>query len=196
MSSTTAAKHSAITLFCDNGFNSSCRKYRRWTTTWVIAAAPMTTKIWIGRSVRAATRPNGIAVSTNPRTAPTRYGFIVTSPPCGEADIFVNCGGDGMLENPRQVNDGEDADPHNIEKMPEQAQPVQAGGDEWVQPAHVGLTSQEYDPEQADADVSAVGADQREEGREKTAAPRAGAGDGHAVEFRNLHGDEAESEQE
>ena len=82
------------------------------------------------------------------------------------------------------------------EEMPEQAQPVEAGGDERIQPAHRDLAGQEDDPEQADADVSAVGADQREEGGEKTAARRAGAGEGHAVEFRNLHGDEAESEQE
>ena len=60
--------------------------------------------------------------------------------------------------------------------MPEQAQPVEAGGDERIQPAHRDLAGQEDDPEQADADVSAVGADQREEGGEKTAARRAGAG--------------------
>jgi hypothetical protein len=30
---TTAAKHSAMSLFCDNGFKSRRRKYRNWTTT-------------------------------------------------------------------------------------------------------------------------------------------------------------------
>src|SRR6188472_2049203 len=112
-----------------------------------------------------------------------------------QADILDNCGGGGMLDHPGQVNDGEDADPCNIKKTPEQAQPVQAGDDEWVQPAHVGLTSQENDPEQANADVKAVAADQREEGGEKTTSPWTGAGRSHAVQFRNLHDDEAESEE-
>lgn len=60
-----------------------------------------------------------------------------------------------MLEKSRQINDGEDADPDDIQEMPKQTQPAEAGGDEWVQSAQRYLASQEDDPEHADADVNA-----------------------------------------
>ena len=60
MRSTTAAKHSAISLFCDDGFKSMCRKYLQVDDDLSDRGNADHDQICIGRSVRVATRPNGI----------------------------------------------------------------------------------------------------------------------------------------
>ena len=57
--------------------------------------------------------------------------------------MTANYGETGMLKDHRQVNEGEDADPDDIEEMPKQRKPGEAGHGERVQPAQRDLASHE-----------------------------------------------------
>jgi hypothetical protein len=85
-----------------------------------------------------------------------------------------------------QVDDGEHADPDDVERVPEQAEAEQAPqtiGRKPSVPTCAIITSSQ---QQAEASRAAVRADQREERGQERAARRAGAVGDHAGELGEL----------
>ena len=80
--------------------------------------------------------------------------------------------------------------------MPEQAQAQETGGHRYGQALDDDLARHDEDPDQAEGHVQAVGADQREKGRQESAAVRTGAGPHHAVKLADFQADESQAEQE
>jgi hypothetical protein len=80
--------------------------------------------------------------------------------------------------------------------MPEQAEPKQARGHRQAQSLQRHLPAQNQNPDQADADMGAVRADQGEEGGQEAAAVGPGAGADHAEKLADLEKDEARAQQE
>jgi len=80
--------------------------------------------------------------------------------------------------------------------VPEQAEPEQPRSHRHTKSLEEDLAAHDQDPDQADADMGAVGADQGEEGREKSAAVGAGAQRDQADELAALEEDEARAQHE
>src|SRR5580692_1932876 len=96
---------------------------------------------------------------------------------------------------PEKIDVGEDADPDDVESMPEQAETHPAPQD--VGPEALGpeLRHHGAKPEQTDRDVQAVATDQREEGGQKGATLRASAFSQHLDELVSFQKKEADAEQ-
>src|SRR6267142_3776365 len=85
-----------------------------------------------------------------------------------------------------QINHGENADPNDVERVPEQGEAEQAvlyAGDE---SHHRRLDHHHHKPDQSEGDVQPVAADKREEGGKKSAALRRRAASDHVGEFADL----------
>mmetsp|Transcript_33954 Transcript_33954/g.61689 ORF Transcript_33954/g.61689 Transcript_33954/m.61689 type:complete len:276 (+) Transcript_33954:659-1486(+) len=94
-----------------------------------------------------------------------------------------------------QVDEAEDADPDDVQEMPEHRQadqPAPVGGD---QSQAVHLQHQHHQPDDAERDVQPVRAHQREERRQEGAALRPGALLDQVDEFVEFDGQEAGAEQ-
>ncbi|KAG0759365.1 hypothetical protein G6F22_019399 [Rhizopus arrhizus] len=68
-----------------------------------------------------------------------------------------------MSEGSDQVDEGEDADPHQVQEVPEQAQARNAGDVGRGQATAVDLVHHHCHPDQATGHVQAVGGHKREE---------------------------------
>src|SRR5262245_45550891 len=151
------------------------------------AATPMTIRVCGFGSAPVATSANGMAVRTSASTKPMRYDLR----PCA-LPLLVR----SMSKEPWKIDDREDADPDDVEEMPEQAETSHAGDPRRGQPLDHDLAHHDEDEEEAEAHVQAMGADQREERRQEAAAVRTGAGLNQAVKLPDLQPDEAEPEHE
>ena len=78
-------------------------------------------------------------------------------------------------QHSHQVDEGEDADPDDVQEVPEHRQAHQAARVLGRQAVLAHLDHQRDQPDDAEGDVQAVRADQREEGGQEGAALRAGA---------------------
>ncbi|KAG1188756.1 hypothetical protein G6F35_014200 [Rhizopus arrhizus] len=95
-----------------------------------------------------------------------------------------------------KIDEGEDADPDDVQEVPEQAQARQATLVDRVQAMAADHVQEDDDPDQAEGDVQAVRTDQREERGQVSAAAGAGAFRDQVMEFPDFHRDEACAEQE
>src|SRR6185369_5719772 len=93
-----------------------------------------------------------------------------------------------------QVNDREDSDPDDVERMPEQVEAEQAPQDRWAKILDPELRHHRAEPEQADRHMQAMAADQREETGKKRAALRPGAMLDHPGKLADLQRDKGEAE--
>src|SRR5262245_41619909 len=82
------------------------------------AATPMTIRVCGRGSAPVATSANGMAVRTSASTKPMRYDLR----PCA-LPLLVR----SMSQEPWKIDDGKDADPDDVEEMPEQAEPHDPG---------------------------------------------------------------------
>ncbi|KAG1453743.1 hypothetical protein G6F57_015660 [Rhizopus arrhizus] len=94
-----------------------------------------------------------------------------------------------------EVDDGEHADPDQVQEVPEQAQARHAGLVGRGQAVLLQLHEHHQQPQQAGADVQAVGADQGEERRQEGTAVRTVALVDQVLEFPHFHAHEAEAQQ-
>src|SRR5258705_11700759 len=93
-----------------------------------------------------------------------------------------------------QINHGENADPNDVERVPEQGEAEQAvlyAGDE---SHHRHLNHHHHEPDQSEGDVQPVAADKGEEGGKKSAALRRRAVSVHVGEFAGLEGEKCRTE--
>ena len=100
------------------------------------------------------------------------------------------------LQSPHQVNNGEYADPHHVQEVPEQAQAAQTGFVGRGQAVFLHLIHHDRHPDQTAGHVQTVGTHQGEEPGQEAAAARAVAFGDQDVELVDFHADEASTEQE
>src|ERR1700722_1405268 len=88
--------------------------------------------------------------------------------------------------NSHKINHGENADPNNVERVPEQGEAEQTMLHTCDKSHHRHLHHHHHEPDQSEGDVHPVAADKREEGGQKGAALRRRAASDHIGEFVNL----------
>ncbi|KAG1253280.1 hypothetical protein G6F68_011410 [Rhizopus microsporus] len=151
---------------------SMCRKKTSCTRICATAQPPSRNSVSGRDSTGFITSANGTTVSSAHSTKPIRS------------------------EGSDQVDEGEDADPHQVQEVPEHRQAGQAARDDAVQAEAMHLMHQDQDPDQAERHVQAVRADECEVRRQVRAGAGAGAFGQQYRELVELHDDEAGADQE
>ena len=90
------------------------------------------------------------------------------------------------MRRSHQIDDREERDPDDVERVPEQGEAQDAAQDVGAESLGEDLRHHRQQPEQAGRDMQAVAADQREEGRQEGAARRPGAARDQAGELAQL----------
>ncbi|KAG5730438.1 hypothetical protein E4T56_gene15767, partial [Termitomyces sp. T112] len=109
-----------------------------------------------------------------------------------EADHVI-LGGGPSAQHSHQIDKGEHADPDHVKEVPEQREAGQAALVGLGQAMLAHLEQQRDQPDRTERHVQTVGADQREEGRQESAALRPGAFLDQVVEFVEFDRKEAQA---